>query len=250
MRGRLRLAFTRPLALSLVAHACALVLLALLVGRLPPALPTPRPKAIEIVLAPPEPVAVTPPQPEPPPAIVKPEPPSPPPPIVKTEPPPPPPVVKQEKPPPPPRAKSKPAVVRRPPPVRQPAPYRPPVQMPLPPPPPTQTAAVPRPPPRPPPAAPVVSAAYRAALGSWLESHKHYPESARERGESGQAVLRFHVERSGQVLNYAVVRSTGYADLDAAIERMMQGARLPPFPADMSATDIEVSVTIRFALAR
>ncbi len=63
-------------------------------------------------------------------------------------------------------------------------------------------------------------------------------------------MLRFHVERSGRVLDYAVVKSTGYPDLDAAIDRMMQTASLPPFPADMSATDIEVSVTIRFALAR
>jgi hypothetical protein len=31
---------------------------------------------------------------------------------------------------------------------------------------------------------------------------------------------------------------------------MMRGARLPPFPADMTAADIEVSVTLRFALAR
>ncbi|MGE5268676.1 MAG: energy transducer TonB, partial [Thiohalocapsa sp.] len=137
-------------------------------------------------------------------------------------------------------------------PVPPPAvPYRPP--MPAPPQPPVQTAAIPRPAPAPPAAAPpgpVVSAGYRAALGAWLESHKRYPESARERGEAGQAVLRFHVERSGRVLNYAVVRSTGYPDLDAAIEQMMRGATLPPFPADMSASDIEVSVTIRFALAR
>jgi hypothetical protein len=31
---------------------------------------------------------------------------------------------------------------------------------------------------------------------------------------------------------------------------MMRGAVLPPFPADMTAPDIEVSVPVRFALAR
>jgi TonB family protein len=63
-------------------------------------------------------------------------------------------------------------------------------------------------------------------------------------------VLRFRVERSGRVVQYALAQSTGYPDLDAEVERMMRGAGLPPFPADMTASDIEVAVTIRFALAR
>ena len=113
---------------------------------------------------------------------------------------------------------------------------------------PMQTAALP-PVPAPHPA-PLVSPGYRAALSAWLESHKRYPDSARSRGEEGRAVLRFRVDRSGRVLNYAVVSSTGYADLDASIDAMMRGAILPPFPADMTASDVEVSVTVRFALTR
>jgi protein TonB len=100
------------------------------------------------------------------------------------------------------------------------------------------------------PAAPVISAAYRAELSAWLQSHKRYPESARMEGEQGQASLRFRVSRSGRVLSYAIVRSSGYPALDAAVEEMMQGAVLPPFPADMSAPDIEVTVAVRFSLAQ
>jgi protein TonB len=96
----------------------------------------------------------------------------------------------------------------------------------------------------------VVSAGYRTMLSSWLESHKRYPESSRTRGEQGRAMLRFRVTRSGQVLNYAIVGSSGYSDLDAAVEEMMRGASLPPFPADMTASDIEVTVTVRFGLTR
>jgi protein TonB len=114
---------------------------------------------------------------------------------------------------------------------------------------PPQVAAVPRLAPAAPPA-PVISAGYRAMLSAWLESHKRYPESAREHDEQGQAVLRFRVDRSGRVLDYAVVGSTGYADLDAALDAMMRGAVLPAFPAAMTATNIEVSVTIRFGLRR
>lgn len=254
MSRRFGAAFGAPLTASIAGHVVIIGLLILFVGQAAPLmLPPPKP-AIEIVLAPPPP--------EPPaPAVAEPPPPEPPPPVVKAEPPPP---VKEEPPPPPhPRAKpvvTRPPPVHRPPPEPRPIPYRAP--MPVPPPsvpyrpplaasPPPQTAAIPRPaPPAAPPPGPLVSAGYRAALGAWLESHKRYPESARERGEAGQAVLRFHVERSGRVLSYSIVRSTGYPDLDAAIEQMMRGAALPPFPADMTASNIEVSVTIRFALAR
>ncbi len=93
-----------------------------------------------------------------------------------------------------------------------------------------------------------MSPGYAALLGEWLNSHKRYPESARERGEQGRAVLRFGVDRSGRVTEFSVVRSSGYADLDAGIAEMMRGAVLPPFPADMPQEQITVSVTIRFSL--
>jgi protein TonB len=106
-----------------------------------------------------------------------------------------------------------------------------------------QMASIPAP-------APTISPDYRTLLSGWLESHKRYPEDARQRGEEGRAVLRFRVDRNGRVLDYTVVGSTGYADLDAAVESMMRGATLPPFPASMTAPEIEVSVTIRFGLKR
>jgi periplasmic protein TonB len=258
-----------PLAASVAGHSAGLAALVLLAAQLQP-LPLPEPKAVEVelaVLAPPlvpEPFPVMaepqPPEPEPPPvAKEEPPPPSlepePPPPAVTAEPPPPPPPPKrvvQPKPPPP---RPPPRVVREAP-REPPEPlYRPPVMpMPMPQPAPTQMAAVPmpHPAPAPPPAptGPVVSAGYRAMLSAWLESHKRYPESARSRGEEGRAVLRFRVDRSGRLLNFAIAQSTGFPDLDAAINEMMRGANLPSFPADMTASDVDVSVTIRFGLTR
>jgi TonB family protein len=61
-------------------------------------------------------------------------------------------------------------------------------------------------------------------------------------------VLRFVVQRSGRVADFAIVTSSGYPDLDSALERMMRGAILPPFPAGMDQPSIEVSVAIRFSL--
>lgn len=108
-----------------------------------------------------------------------------------------------------------------------------------------QMASIPTPAP-----APTISPDYRTLLSGWLESHKRYPEEARQRGEEGRAVLRFRVDRYGRVLDYQVVSSTGYGDLDQSVENMMRGATMPPFPPSMTEPEIEVSVTIRFGLAR
>ena len=91
---------------------------------------------------------------------------------------------------------------------------------------------------------------YSAMISAWLEAHKRYPDSARERGEEGGVKLRFRVDRFGRVLGYALLESTGYADLDTSIDQMMRGAQLPPFPAGMTASEIEVSVKLRFKLTR
>jgi protein TonB len=124
---------------------------------------------------------------------------------------------------------------------RQPGPSGPPQVASAPP----QAASAPAPA-----SAPTISPDYRTLLSGWLESHKRYPEEARQRGEEGRAVLRFRVDRYGRVLSYSVVSSTGFGDLDAAVEAMMRGATLPPFPPSMTEPEIEVSVAIRFGLQR
>jgi protein TonB len=101
------------------------------------------------------------------------------------------------------------------------------------------------------PAAPAaISAEYRQALSFWLERNKIYPDAARQRGDEGTALLRFQVRRDGYVFAYQLTRSTGHAALDTAIDQMMRGARLPPFPAGMTQAEIAVSVPIRFTLSR
>jgi len=90
----------------------------------------------------------------------------------------------------------------------------------------------------------------RDLAGMSKPATKRYPEASRQRGEEGRAVLRFAVDRSGRVLDYAVITSSGYPDLDQSIEEMMRGATLPPFPPGMPQPRMEVAVTIRFSLKR
>jgi protein TonB len=237
------------LPLSAAGHAAIIAALLLV----PMAMPAP-PKidlsnAVEVVFAPPPPAPVA---PAPPPPVIAqplppPEPEPPPPPPLVAEPPPPPAPVAETPPPPPPKPEPKPPPKPRPRPIQPAEQAMPQLPLPLPAVPSqsqaAQMAALP------PPAA-VISPDYRTMLSSWLETHKRYPDAARQRGEEGRAVLRFRVARSGQVIDYAVVSSTGYADLDAAVESMMRGAMLPAFPATMTQPEIEVSVTIRFGLSR
>jgi protein TonB len=252
-----------PLTLSVAGHAACLALLILLLHETPP---VPEPLAaggIEVVFAPlpkpeePQPptqAEIPPPQVETPPPA--PEEPMPPPldePVAAIEPPPPAPEtpVPVVQPPPPPKPVAKPP----PKPVRHhleqaapnptPAPSQPTQAAVAAP----QTAYAPTPVPAPVPST-EVSPGYRALLSAWLESHKRYPDSARQRGEEGRAVLRFAVDRTGRVLDFAVAQGSGYPDLDSSIEEMMRSAVLPPFPASMTQSRVDVSVTIRFSLAR
>jgi periplasmic protein TonB len=253
----LRLTFS----LSAVAHLALIALLFLLPATMPVPPKVDLSNAIAVVFAPPPPPP-TPPAPaqsEPPPPLpaVAEQPPAPaqPPPPPVVEQPPPPPAAQAETPPPPPPPKPEPKPIPKPRPrpvrqVQQPQPDQLPLPLPTPSQVPAQTpapqiASVPTPPP-----APTISADYKTAISSWLATHKRYPEAARQRGEEGRAVLRFRVDRSGRVLDAAVVSSTGFADLDAAVEEMMRGAVLPPFPPSMTEPEIEVSVQIRFGLSR
>jgi periplasmic protein TonB len=247
------------LPVSAAAHFLILALLLLL----PPAQPTP-PKidlsrAVEVVFAPAPasqptqtpPAAAPPHAPEPPAAAPAPvEPPAPPAPTAERRPP-----AAKVEPKPAPRPRLQPA----PPVQRSERPASPVAQWPLPltpqqPASPVAASPVPVRPgapqvasvPSPPPAA--VSPEYRTVLSGWLEAHKRYPEDARQRGEQGRAILRFRVDRYGRVLDYTIVTSTGFADLDKSIENMMRGATLPTFPSSMTQPEIEVSVAIRFGL--
>jgi periplasmic protein TonB len=245
---------TLPLALSAAGHAICLVLLLLYLTDTAPPMPEPVAKGgIEVVFQPALPKSEAAPLPEP--AVQPDVPPSP----AETPPPPPEPVppapeapaiLAEPTPPPPP---PKPAVKKPPKPVQRheepPQPsqaYLPAPQAAVAPP---QAASAATPVPAPVPS-PEASAGYRALLSAWLNSHKRYPDAARQRGEEGRAVLRFEVDRSGRVIDYAVTTSSGYPDLDQSLEEMMRGATLPPFPAGVTQPRMEVSVTIRFSLRR
>jgi protein TonB len=83
-----------------------------------------------------------------------------------------------------------------------------------------------------------------------LQANKTYPDEARRRGDEGRAVVRFAVSGDGHVLDFQLVSGTGSSILDAAVERLLRGARLPPFPAGMGQDQVTVTLQIRYTLER
>jgi len=262
-----------PLGLSVAGHAvCLALLISLLPTRIAP-LPEPTvPAGVEVIFAPlprpeeqpaqpqtpplqaetpspqPEPPLPEPAPPEPPVAATElPQPPEPPPPAVET----PAPVSVPLPPPVPPKPVVKPPLkpVHRRIEKAQPNPAAPsaqpgPAVVAAP-----QTAYVPAPLPVPV-LSPEASRGYGALVSAWLNSHKRYPESARQRGEEGRVNVRFEIDRTGRVIDFAVTKSSGYPDLDTAVDEMIRNATFPPFPVGMTESRFPVVVTLTFRLER
>jgi len=158
------------------------------------------------------------------------EPPPPRPPVIPPPPEPPP----APKPPPRPRPTNRPAeraIERTPSPPRET------------PPPPAVTAT-----PAPAAAAPIIDPRWQAAVSSLLASRKIYPEEARRRGEEGHVAVRFTIDRSGRVVDAAIVAASGSSLLDDAALALLRQAVLPPFPEDMTQARLTITTTIRYSL--
>lgn len=69
-----------------------------------------------------------------------------------------------------------------------------------------------------------------------LQRYKRYPEEANRRGIKGVAVVRFRVDRSGQVVSSQVLQSSGSPILDEEALALVKRASPFPLPPD-SITD-------------
>jgi protein TonB len=90
---------------------------------------------------------------------------------------------------------------------------------------------------------------YEFLLEAWLEKHKKYPRRAKLRNWQGTALLRFTIDRDGNVLDYRIEESSGHAVLDEEVEAMIRrAAPLPPAPAAVQSARLEFAVPVRFFL--
>lgn len=103
----------------------------------------------------------------------------------------------------------------------------------------TQGPATPQPPPM----------DYLSRLEAHLNAYKNYPYEARIHRQHGIVELRFSLDRSGHVLSYEVVGSSGSEALDNEAREMMRRADpFPPMPVDYRGQTLDLSVPVIFAL--
>jgi TonB family protein len=67
-------------------------------------------------------------------------------------------------------------------------------------------------------------------VSSAIRSRLFYPPAARARGARGVVGVSFTIGSSGAVSSFAITRSSGDSDLDAAARSLVQGAHFPAPP--------------------
>jgi len=88
--------------------------------------------------------------------------------------------------------------------------------------------------------------AYNALVFGHLQRFKRYPAAAR--GASGTTILRFELNRAGQVIASEVSKSSGNAVLDReALELLHRASPFPPFPAEKPGADDSYLAPVAFA---
>lgn len=98
-------------------------------------------------------------------------------------------------------------------------------------------------------APPGISRSYAAKVRSWLYAHKIYPRRARMRREEGRVQVRFVIDRTGMLLEGAIVQGSGNTVLDDEAEAMLRRASpYPGAPAELPGERIEFTAPIIFTL--
>lgn len=90
---------------------------------------------------------------------------------------------------------------------------------------------------------------YLSRLEAHLNAYRNYPYDARIHRREGTVELRFSLDRSGHVLSYEVVGSSGSEALDNEAREMMRRADpFPPMPANYHGQTLDLTVPVVFAL--
>ncbi|MDJ1159545.1 energy transducer TonB [Chelatococcus sp. SYSU_G07232] len=92
-------------------------------------------------------------------------------------------------------------------------------------------------------------ASWKSRLYAHIARHKRYPNEARSRGETGVAHLRFSIDRTGRLVSFRLVRSSGSAALDEAVLATIQRADpLPAPPPEAAADNLTFVIPMNFSL--
>jgi periplasmic protein TonB len=95
----------------------------------------------------------------------------------------------------------------------------------------------------------MTASSYLDMLRLKIESRKHYPESAKNRGVEGRVTIRFILKTDGRVENVKIARGSKSRDLNrAALAAVQSAAPFPRPPANLFKGDLPLELTIVFEL--
>ncbi len=89
---------------------------------------------------------------------------------------------------------------------------------------------------------------WQRLLHQWWIEHRRYPEEAARRGEQGETVIRFKVDRNGHTSGAQILSRSGSQWLDMQSMATWNNARLPPFPTNTPENEATITVTIDYIL--
>jgi TonB family protein len=85
---------------------------------------------------------------------------------------------------------------------------------------------------------------YRGLVAAQLARNKNFPLDARRNGEEGNAVISFNIDGEGRVTHVALVRGSGFANLDHEAQAMVR--RASPFPPPPAGRPMRFTAPISF----
>ena len=96
-------------------------------------------------------------------------------------------------------------------------------------------------------------AQYGQSLSEWLARQQRYPRLAEMRGWEGEVRLHLRIARKGALVDVQISRSSGYDVLDRSALQLVQGAALPPPPANLALGNeetLDITVPVHYRLRR
>lgn len=92
---------------------------------------------------------------------------------------------------------------------------------------------------------------YTQQTSLWIKKFQRYPEMARLQGLQGTPVVRIRIDRRGNIVYYALEKSSGVPALDlAAIEMIRRANPVPAVPSDYSSGNLlEFLIPVIFKLS-
>ena len=96
-----------------------------------------------------------------------------------------------------------------------------------------------------------IHAQWQGALSAHLVRHARFPTAVRDHARDRQVLVRFQLDRGGNVINAAVTESSGSELLDAEAEAMIRRASpMPVLPQQVTSESLDLIVPVRFKARR